>query len=67
MPGFSRGLGCFHERANSGDGNIVAIFLLRRSAILALKDHATQKKLGVDPVFSARKLGIKNAEEWDRN
>jgi len=47
--------------------NIVAIFLLRKPAILALKDYAAQKKLGIDPVFSARKLGIKNADEWDKN
>jgi len=47
--------------------NIVAIFLLRKPAMLALKDYAAQKKLGIDPVFSARKLGIKNADEWDKN
>ncbi|WP_407427709.1 alanine/glycine:cation symporter family protein [Arcticibacter sp.] len=47
--------------------NIVAIFLLRKPAMLALKDYAAQKKLGVDPVFSARKLGIKNADEWDKD
>lgn len=47
--------------------NIVAIFLLRKPAMLALKDYAAQKKLGIDPVFSAKKLGIKNADEWDKN
>src|SRR5690606_38449914 len=47
--------------------NIVAIFLLRKPAMLALKDYAAQKKLGIDPVFSAKKLGIKNADEWDEN
>lgn len=47
--------------------NIVAIFLLRKPAMLALKDYAAQKKQGVDPVFSAKKLGIKNADEWDKN
>ncbi|PRY48590.1 AGCS family alanine or glycine:cation symporter [Arcticibacter pallidicorallinus] len=47
--------------------NIIAIFLLRKPAILALKDYAAQKKLGIDPVFSAKKLGIKNADEWDKN
>lgn len=47
--------------------NIIAIFLLRKPAMLALKDYSAQKKLGIDPVFSARKLGIKNADEWDKN
>lgn len=47
--------------------NIIAIFLLRKPAMLALKDYAAQKKLGIDPVFSAKKLGIKNADEWDKN
>lgn len=47
--------------------NIVAIFLLRKPAMLALKDYAAQKKQGIDPVFSAKKLGIKNADEWDKN
>lgn len=47
--------------------NIIAIFLLRKPAMLALKDYAAQKKMGLDPVFSAKKLGIKNADEWDKN
>lgn len=46
--------------------NIIAIFLLRKPALLALKDYKAQKKAGLDPVFSAKKLNIKNAEEWDK-
>lgn len=47
--------------------NIVAIFLLRKPAMLALKDYASQKKQGLDPVFQPGKLGIKNADEWEKN
>ena len=45
--------------------NIIAILLLRKPALLALKDYQEQKRAGKDPVFSATKLGIKHAEEWD--
>jgi alanine or glycine:cation symporter, AGCS family len=44
--------------------NIVAIILLRKPALEALKDYHQQKKEGRDPVYSATKLGVKNAEEW---
>lgn len=44
--------------------NLIAIFLLRKPALLALKDYAIQKKAGIDPVFDPEKLGIKNADEW---
>ena len=46
--------------------NIIAIILLQKPAMRALKDYQAQKKAGLDPVFSAEKLGIKNAEEWDK-
>ncbi len=45
--------------------NIIAILLLRKPALLALKDYGEQKKAGKDPVFHASRLGIKNTEEWD--
>lgn len=47
--------------------NIIAIFLLRKPAIKALKDYKSQKKQGLDPVFNPEKLGIKNTSEWDNN
>jgi AGCS family alanine or glycine:cation symporter len=46
--------------------NIIAIILLRKPALRALKDYQTQLKDGKDPVFSAKKLDIKNAEMWDK-
>ncbi|MGA0555698.1 alanine/glycine:cation symporter family protein [Larkinella sp. VNQ87] len=44
--------------------NIIAIVLLRKPALLALKDYQTQKKAGKNPVFNPRKLGIRHADEW---
>lgn len=45
--------------------NIIAIFLLRKPALDALRDYEQQKKLGLDPVFDPLKLGIKNATFWE--
>ncbi|GAA4297383.1 alanine/glycine:cation symporter family protein [Nibribacter koreensis] len=44
--------------------NIIAILLLQKPAMKALRDYQEQRKAGLDPVFDAQKLGIKNAEEW---
>jgi alanine or glycine:cation symporter, AGCS family len=44
--------------------NIVAIIILQRPALLALKDYETQINSGVDPVFDPRKLGIEKADFW---
>lgn len=45
--------------------NIVVILLLGKFAFKALCDYEEQKKLGKDPQFSAKKLGIPNTEVWD--
>ncbi|WP_159467015.1 sodium:alanine symporter family protein [Dyadobacter sp. 3J3] len=45
--------------------NIIAILLLRKPALLALRDYQQQKSEGKDPVFNAKKLGIENTEEWN--
>ncbi|WP_276497094.1 alanine/glycine:cation symporter family protein [Pontibacter litorisediminis] len=45
--------------------NVVAILLLRKPALRALRDYQEQRKAGLDPVFTPRKLGIENAEYWD--
>jgi AGCS family alanine or glycine:cation symporter len=45
--------------------NIIAIILLRKPALDALKDYHQQKKEGKDPVYIAAKLGVKNTEEWE--
>ncbi|MGV3640065.1 MAG: alanine/glycine:cation symporter family protein, partial [Adhaeribacter sp.] len=46
--------------------NLVAILLLRKPALRALKDYQEQKKAGLQPVFNPEKLGIRNADEWQR-
>lgn len=45
--------------------NITVILLLGNTAIRVLNDYCEQRKAGKDPVFSAKALGIKNAELWD--
>ena len=44
--------------------NIIAILIIQKPALIALKDYETQKKDGKDPVFDPEKLGITNAEFW---
>ncbi|WP_225763016.1 alanine/glycine:cation symporter family protein [Stenotrophomonas sp. Marseille-Q4652] len=44
--------------------NVVAILILQKPAMLALRDYERQKKLGVDPVFDPEALGIRNADFW---
>ncbi|KRD92840.1 sodium:alanine symporter [Bacillus sp. Root239] len=46
--------------------NLIAILILAKPALVALKDYETQKKQGVDPVFDPVKLGIKNADYWEK-
>lgn len=47
--------------------NVVAILLLQKPALRALKDYQAQKKAGLDPVFDPEKLGIRHAEQWHHN
>lgn len=42
--------------------NVIAIILLRKPAMKALKDYQQQRKEGKDPVFDPEALGIKNTE-----
>ena len=44
--------------------NIIAILILQKPAIQALKDYEAQKKAGKDPTFDPEALGIKNASLW---
>lgn len=45
--------------------NIISILLLSGIVKKVLDDYLEQKKQGIDPHFSATKLGIKNAECWN--
>jgi len=46
--------------------NIIAILLLQKPALAALRDYERQKRLGLDPVFDPEPLGIRNASFWRR-
>ena len=44
--------------------NVIAILIIQKPALLALRDYEAQKKAGKDPTFDPDKLGIANAELW---
>ncbi|MFC3197038.1 alanine/glycine:cation symporter family protein [Parapedobacter deserti] len=44
--------------------NLIALLLLRKPALKALKDYSQQKKAGKDPVFNAEEHGISGASHW---
>lgn len=44
--------------------NIIAIIILQKPALKALRDYEQQRKTSVDPVFDPEKLGIENADFW---
>ncbi|MBM7713101.1 alanine/glycine:cation symporter family protein [Siminovitchia sp. FSL H7-0308] len=45
--------------------NLIAILILFKPAMIALKDYEEQRKQGLDPVFDPQKVGIKNADFWE--
>lgn len=45
--------------------NVIAIIILQKPALKALKDYEQQKKAGKDPVFDPVALGIKDADFWE--
>ncbi|MGX1266191.1 AGCS family alanine or glycine:cation symporter [Rossellomorea marisflavi] len=45
--------------------NLIAILILAKPALAALKDYEQQKKQGLDPVYNSKKMGVKNAEFWE--
>ena len=46
--------------------NIIAILLLHKPALAALRDYENSRKAGIDPVFDPDRLGIKGAGLWQR-
>ena len=46
--------------------NLIAILLLRKPALRALKDYRAQRKEGKDPEFHPLQQGIKGAEFWEK-
>ncbi|WP_028611401.1 alanine/glycine:cation symporter family protein [Paenibacillus harenae] len=47
--------------------NVIAILLLSKPALTVLRDYEKQKKEGKDPVFDPVKLGIKDADFWEKD
>ena len=45
--------------------NFIAMVMLSKPVLIALKDYEQQRKRGIEPVFHPAKLGINNAEFWD--
>lgn len=45
--------------------NIIAILLLQKPALLALKDYEKQRKAGKDPIFNPEDIGVSNAHIWN--
>lgn len=45
--------------------NVVVILLLSRIVFKSLRSYEKQEKEGKEPVFSAKELGIENADFWD--
>lgn len=44
--------------------NIIAIIILQKPALAALRDYEKQKKANLDPVFEPTKMGIEDADFW---
>ncbi len=45
--------------------NFVVILFLSKPAFKTFRDYERQKKMGVNPIFDPRVVGIKNAELWE--
>lgn len=45
--------------------NVIAIIILQKPALKALRDYERQKKAGKDPVFDPVELQIKDADFWE--
>ncbi|WP_114749093.1 alanine/glycine:cation symporter family protein [Pleomorphovibrio marinus] len=46
--------------------NVIAILLLRKPALDALKDYKEQKSRGIDPSFNSDTLDVSHTEDWDK-
>ena len=46
--------------------NIIAILILQKPALAALRDYEARKKAGKDPQFDPEALGIRNAGFWNK-
>ena len=46
--------------------NMIAILIIQKPALIALRDYEAQKRAGLDPTFDPDKLGIANADLWKK-
>lgn len=46
--------------------NVISLLFLVKPTLIALRDYEQQKKEGKDPTFDPVKLGIKNADYWEK-
>ncbi|WP_348798959.1 alanine/glycine:cation symporter family protein [Flavobacterium adhaerens] len=46
--------------------NIIAILILQKPALAALKDYERQKKQGKEPQFDPKSIGVHNAPIWEK-
>lgn len=46
--------------------NFIAILILVKPALIALKDYERQRKQGTALIFNPQRLGIKNADYWEQ-
>ena len=46
--------------------NIIAILILQKPALLALRDYEAQRRAGTAPRFDPAALGIRNARFWEK-
>jgi len=45
--------------------NIIAIVLLQKPALAALRDYEQQKRNKRDPLFNPQKIGVRNTRVWE--
>lgn len=46
--------------------NIIAILLLQKPALAALRDYEKSRNAGIDPVFDPRAIGLEKVPLWER-
>ena len=45
--------------------NIIAILLLQKPALAALRDYEQHRHAGTDPLFNPKRLGVRNTRVWE--
>ena len=45
--------------------NIIAILLLQKPALAALRDYEQHRHAGTEPLFNPQRLGVRNTRVWE--